>query len=170
MRSNLYFILVALILTTHVSALCQVQDWRKLVPLESNREDVEKIIGKPVKYFDTFGIYQTEVGKFVVNYSSEICDEKVEYGQYDLPANRLINFTLTLNHFGKFEDYISDKDTFDKVKHPKMGNRYFYFSKDNSLVIETIIPDKTREFVYSIGVRPGKSKNYLLCKKIKNAK
>lgn len=169
MKLILSFVVV-IILLMPVSEFCQEPDWRKLVPLESTREDVEKILGKPVKYFDTEGTYDTKLGKFYVNYSSGECREDYEEIEYLAPAGRLMSFRLKLNKFGLIKDYISDKDKFKRRKYPQDDSRNLYLSEDKSLGVETILLNQTDEYVEAIVVGPGKDKDYLLCKNIKNTK
>lgn len=62
-------ILLILFFCISPSVLSQTPDWRKLVALESTREEVEKFLGKPDKYFETYGTYETELGRFSIWFS-----------------------------------------------------------------------------------------------------
>ena len=162
MRLKLCFLLTLLIFKIPVSVLGQVPNWQKFIPLESTRDEVEKILGKPQKYFDYFGIYQTEIGKFAVWYSRGECSNDNKILQYNVPSQKLINFSLELNKLLPLDSYIASKENYTKSKHPTLDNRYFYFSPDETITYTTLVKN-SKEFVYLIGIHPGKDKKHLLC-------
>jgi hypothetical protein len=159
--------LVILALAASITVYSQTQDWCKLVPLESNRTEVEKIIGKPEKYFETYGVYQTEIGRFYVWYSQGGCQKNVEGLQYNIPAQKLTRIVFSPKISLPLESYVSNKENFKKDRHPGMDSRYFYTSPDETITYETVLPNNGKEFVYTIELRPSKDKQYLLCQDMK---
>lgn len=157
-----------LILTLSTSGYSQqIQDWWDLIALESTRAEVEKLIGKPDKYFETSGTYRTEVGRFHVWYSKGGCRKNVEGLQYNIPARRLTGILFYPKTSLPLEYYVSNIKDFQKQESPARDGRYLYTSPDETLIFETIVPNYSREFVYTIELQPGKDKQHLLCKDIK---
>lgn len=165
----IYVLLLTLFLFTH--SYCQIQDWMNLVPLKSSRKDVEKILGKPEKYLQTFGIYSTTIGNFYVWYSGGGCKKKIEGRQWNVPAQKLTVISLTPKDWLPIETYIKNKDEYKRVipKGSGMDHRVFYFSTDETIIYQTITTEKNIEYVEQINLEPGIDKMYLLCKKNKNS-
>ena len=159
--------LIILALVASITVYSQTRDWAKLILLESNRTEVEKIIGKPERYFETYGIYQTEIGRFYVWYSQGGCQKNVEGLQYNIPARKLTRIVFSPKISLPLESYVSDKEDFKKERHSTMDSRYFYTSTDETITYETVLPNNGREFVYTIELQPGTDKQYLLCKDMK---
>jgi hypothetical protein len=157
------FILLKLILATTV--FCQIQDWKTLVPLESSRKEVEKILGKPDKYFETYGTYQTPRGEFSVWYSTGGCRKKVKGLQWNVPAQKLTRILMYTQSSLPLEAYIKNKDEYKKENSPDLSkNRFLYTSPDESIIYQTIVTHDKLEFVNTIELQPGKNKKHLLCK------
>lgn len=142
----------------------QSASWQKLVPLESNRSDVERILGKPEVYFKTFGTYRTEFGKFSVWYSKGRCEKSVQDIQYDVPSGRFVGLIVYLNHTTPLENFIKDLVPYKKSESPLENGRYFYTDPDETTAYEVIASDRSKEFVYSISIEPGKDKKRFICK------
>ena len=163
MKINSY-LLSGVILFSPILIFCQTQDWRKLIALKSTRGEVEKILGKPKKYFDTYGSYETKEGKFSVWYSTGECRKNVEGRQYKVPAQRMTGLYVILHTGLPLEHFISDKENYKKSESLMTDGNYLYTSPDEAIVYETIVPNESKEFVYTISIQPGKNKQNLLCK------
>lgn len=149
-------------------ALCQAQDWSKLVALESTRDDVENILGKPHKHFETYGAYETKVGKFSVWYSKGGCYKDFEGQQYDISPQKMTRLLVYLHQALPLESFIFNKEEFKKQASASADarpeNRYIYNSPDETIIYETIVRKDSTEFVHSIEIQPSKNKQHLLCK------
>ena len=84
----------ACLLTMHISASGQTNAWRNFVALESSRENVETILGKPDNYFETYGTYETEDGRFSVWYTKGGCHKGIEGLQWNVSAQKMIRYQL----------------------------------------------------------------------------
>lgn len=153
-----------LMLGTSVIAVPQVKDWRSLAPLSSTREEVERILGKPSKHFDSYGLYKTPEGTFSVWYSTGGCQKNIEGVQYDVPANKLVSIYFKPSAARPLEFYVSDKNALTREESPLGFNRIRYTTPDGSMAYETIPRSSSNEFVYSIDVGAGRSIDRLLCK------
>ena len=169
MKTN-SFLLLGILLLAPISVFCQIEEWRKWIALETAREEVEKILGKPNKYFDTYGSYEAKEGKFSVWYSTGECRNNVEGQQYKVPAGRMTGLYVRLHIGHPLEYYISDKGNYTKMESPMWGGRRYYTSPDETITYQTIVPKDSAEFVYTISIEPGKDKQHLLCKSEKDKK
>lgn len=152
------------LLTCHISASGQTTAWRNFVALESSRENVEKILGKPDKYFETYGTYETEEGRFSVWYTKGGCHKGIEGLQWNVSAQKMASLLVYPKKSLPLEHYVTDIHSFNKSYSPFSDEKYWYISPDTSIRYETIVPKDSVEFVYSISIEPGKDKQHLLCK------
>jgi hypothetical protein len=160
-------ILGIFILILVVPIYSQNQDWRRLIALESTREEVEKILGKSDKYFETYGTYHTATGKFAVWYSKGGCHKNVEGLQYNVPARKMTRLLVYLDKSLSLETYISNIKEYEKQESPGGSSRYLYTSPDETTIYQTIMKKDGTEFVYTIEIQPSKNKQQLLCKNSK---
>lgn len=143
---------------------CQVENWKKLIALESNRNEVEKILGKPEIYFETYGTYKTDIGEFSVWYSKGGCRNDVEGLQWDVPAGKMTRILFYPKKSSALETYVSSLKEFEKIESPAKNSRYLYTSPDETFIYQTIMRKDLSEFVYTIELQPSKDKQSLLCK------
>jgi hypothetical protein len=159
-------ILQILIFVIFLPTISYSQEWRKLIALESSREEVERILGKPDKYFDTYGTYETETGKFSIWYSKGGCRKNVKGLQYNVSAQRMTRLYVIQKKAVPPEYFFSDKENYKRTKSEFSNARFYYMSPDESVSYETILPN-SKEFVDTITIQPGKDKQHLLCKNSK---
>lgn len=167
-RKDNFFLVIVLILLMNLSVLGQAKMWCDLIPLESTRSEVEKLLGKPVSHFETYGLYKNKFGKFSVWFSHGGCSDEIEGRQYDIPAGKMTGLRVILNKFEPLKNYISTKKGFTKEKTKGKFERYFYVSSDESVLFEVITLNDGSEMVSSISIQPGKNKKHLLCSKKNN--
>jgi hypothetical protein len=137
-------------------------EWRKLVPLVSTKEDVEKVLGPP----NQWNLYRNDKGVFVVNYSNGTCDDHTR----NLPVWNVKRGTLTSLLF-ILKDSTSDDSIPPEVYESKLetfarkrrddSTGFDYTSSDGSIVIQTVIRPKIGERVKSVTLRPRKDQNNL---------
>src|SRR5438067_9820099 len=73
--------------------LGQAKPWRGIVPLESTRADVERILGAPVM---DRNVYDAPDGRAIITYSDGSPCEVGLPGLGDIPKNAVIEIYLTL--------------------------------------------------------------------------
>jgi hypothetical protein len=139
------------------------REWMKLVPLESDRNEVEKILGQPAYYSDNFGAYKTKVGNFSVWYSKGKCQKGVQGLQWNVSPGKMTGLLVHLNEPRSLDHYVSDVKTLAKTPAPGGYSRYLYTSHDESFVYETVMRKDNTEFVYTIELRPTKGQQKFLC-------
>lgn len=163
MRTIFKFVLFTEILFVCITINGQVPEWLNLVPLESTRENVEKILGKPEKYFETYGTYIRQDGTFSVWYTRGGCQKGVEGLQWNVQARKMASLLFYPKKSLPLKYYVSDISNFEKSDSLFRDGKKWYVSADGSIGYETIVPNGSAEFVYSISIEPAKNKDHLLC-------
>lgn len=139
---------------------CFAQSWMKLVPLESTREEVEKILGEPDSSFPTYATYRTDSGNFHVWFSTGECQKNFEGRQYKVRANVMTHLSVYLNA-PLLKSVISNLSDYTRQENFN-STGYLYISKDESITYETFMEP---ERVKSIDLMPGRVKTEeFLCK------
>lgn len=163
---KIFLFLIVILIISDLS-FSQEKNWLEFEALETNRKEIEKVLGEPKAYLETFGAYKNEQGKFNVWYSKGGCHKDFVGLQYDIPAQIMTQMLVYLNQWRPLKFYVENEKKFIKTPSPVMENRFYYTSPDETLTYETIVVDENEEFVYSISIEPGKNKKSLLCKDIK---
>lgn len=141
----------------------QKEEWSCLMPLKSTRAEVEKILGKPDKFFDTYGRYDTSYGRYSVWYATGHCQKKVEGQDWNVDAGIMTSLFVYPNKVNLIDQYLSNLKDYERRESPGGYSRFLYLSKDESLIYETIKRPDSSEFIYAISLEPGKDKEKLLC-------
>ena len=158
-------LLVALYFCSSFTLIAQTDDWKSLIPLRSKRSEVEKILGKPEKYFEGSGIYELKMGEFVVWYSKGACRRSSDEIQWNIPAGIMTELRVRINKPLSLAAYLSELElkAFTRSESPAGFSRFLYTSSDESIVFETIMKNDSTEFVNSITLQPDKMKKNLRC-------
>jgi hypothetical protein len=138
-------------------------EMRKLKPLESTREDVETVLGKPEKYFQTYGLYRTSNGRFSVWYSNGKCQKNTSGLQWKVPQGQVTRIVMYPFNELPFNSYVKNYEDYQRSSGRSGLHRILYTSNDESVVFQTISRDDKSEYVYTIEVQPGKEMRSLLC-------
>jgi hypothetical protein len=158
---------VFLVLACHGVLSAQENKWKELRPLESTREEVERVIGKPAKYFETSGLYKDKpYAVFSAWYSDDQrCRSKKLGRHYNVRRGILtaLYFSLTTQH--TLSDFEADVAKFNRLKFDEIPDVVYYYSPEESLVYKTYVDKDGKEYVLSVSLEPGKGKVGLLCKK-----
>ena len=137
-------------------------EWRKLIPLKSTRVEVEKILGKPEKSFDSYAQYENSNGRIYVWYSLGGCEHKIGGRQWNVPRGLMTTLSVSVNERRPLTSYIPNVTDFRRTEMPH--NRTVYVSSDESLVLTTIRAGNRNEFVSEFALDPTKEQEKLLCK------
>lgn len=152
MKRNSLKILISLFILTS-SAYSQSNSWNDLTPLRSNRQDVEKLLGKPTDD-EPYGVtYKTEKEKVQVLYTSEKCENG-----WDVPKDTVLRMEVYDSDVGK---------SFDELK---LDKNLFSHTVDDAFYATWTNTDEGVQYYFngyqqleSITYLPKKSDNYLRC-------
>jgi len=161
--NRLAIFIQVLLLLSQVSAQHQLKDWKEFVPLETNRDEVEKVLGPPEVYFDTYGTYETAFGKFHVWYSSGRCDKNTQGVQWNVSAKKLTRLVVYPQQAHQLEYYVPNMKDIGSILSPGRFSRTLYTTKDESITYKTITNRNNTEYINSIELSPTKDKQRFLC-------
>ena len=139
--------------------------WTELKPLVSTREEVEQVIGKPVKYFPSYGLYKSTADlEFSAWYSDGKCGSNKPGIFYDVGPGILTRLYVALKTPRSLSSFQPDLKKLKRVQAGKMTEEVYYYSLDESIVYKTSIEANGTEWVRSISVQPGKDNEKHRCK------
>ena len=147
--------------SAHAQNAATIQDWNELIPFESTRGEVEAILGKPNKYFETYGLYDTEIGSFSVWYSDGKCLKKRKELQYNVKPHLFINLRFSPKSIKSLTAYGVDLRNVVRTKDPH-SDRIFVGVPDGP-AFEVYPGPGGKELVYAIHISPA-SNDSRLCK------
>lgn len=162
-------IVICVVLIAASIGVGQGDRWRQLVPLRSTREEAEKMIGKPMKHFQTYGIYK-EVPGVVISawYSDGRCQTDPKAIGFDVPAGVLTRLYVTFREEQEVSEFERNLKKFTKVKVDEKADYAHYYSQDESVVYKVSLEKGGRETVLSMSIQPAKENERQKCGSLKS--
>jgi hypothetical protein len=97
MRQEVYFVVVLLLLSGTLKAWSQTLEsgWKEIKPLSTDKNTVEKILGKARKDNNDYFGYRTDIAFTQVNYSTEPCQgNQFNRGKFNVPKNTVLDYSV----------------------------------------------------------------------------
>jgi hypothetical protein len=139
--------------------------WRGLIPLHSNRVDVERLLGSPTKANDTLNIYETDNETVGVRYSPGECKPGVN--EWNVPAGTVTDFRVSPLPAFDIRGMRLDPGRFrrQEVQPPpiNLGKVLNYIDEANGVIVRAK-DDGRVETLMSIDYLPSKKDEILRCK------
>jgi hypothetical protein len=160
MNRAIFTIYLCLVLAATV--LPQTVEWKAIVLLHSTRNDVEKLLGKPID--KNLDLYDTEKERVTVFYSKGTCRENKK-GVWNVPKDTVLGILVAPKeelNVAVVKEQLNQQ--FEKERDMEIQNVYIYFSKDNSIEFQTRLLLNGVEDVSFVAYSPGESGKNLLCK------
>ncbi|MDQ3804375.1 MAG: hypothetical protein M3416_11155 [Acidobacteriota bacterium] len=110
------------------------KQWRGVTPLRSTREDVERLLGRPLKPGSP--LYETEKESVYIIYSIVPCEEGVE-GAWNVPPDTVIRIEVTPKKALHVRDLDLEESKYVKVEQPHVGGAITYVDEEQGVVIKT---------------------------------
>lgn len=136
--------------------------WEGIKTLQTNKNEVENILGKPSDSSDNYASeYKTEEAWVRIKYSSEPCRKNEDNrGGYNVPKDTVLEYSILLNKALKLADFKYNRQKF--VQSPE--TKTYYENADDGIFFITIKRDGS-EYISSITFKPGiKNSRNLKCK------
>ena len=158
------FICILLSVFTNVAA--QDDRWKQLVPLVSTRAEVEQVLGKPVDYFKTYGIYGKSPNPVISAwYSTGKCSGTEDgSSSYKVRAGLMTRLYITFGNERTLEAMDADFSKFRRRQFKELGDNVYYYSPDESIVYKMSVEKDGREIVRSVSLQPGINTEALRCR------
>jgi hypothetical protein len=137
--------------------------WRGLIPLHSNRTDVERLLGSPAKSSGSDYEYQTDHELVGVRYSTGVC--KSGKDEWNVPAGVIVEFSVSPIPAFEIRKLRLDPIRFQRAEWPPLeygGKPVNYTDAANGIIIRAI-DDGRVETVISITYSPARKDEQLRC-------
>jgi hypothetical protein len=135
--------------------ISQAKGWRGIVPLQSTRADVERLIGPPDKSSTSHDLGDKKV---FIQYSPGPC--KGAPGGWNVPRDTVINIEIYPKEKPKLADLKLDESKYKKERDPHYLSLINYIDEEEGVSIEI---NMNTGMVNSITYSPGAKDNYLRC-------
>jgi hypothetical protein len=158
-KASLLCLCQVIYMAIHVEA----QGWRGLTPLGSTRKDVERLLGpskEPDKYAELYDLGNETV---FIEYSSGPCHKERD-GGWNVPAQTVIEITITPAVHPQLADLRLDLSTYRKTEDPELPGVFYYYHAIDGINI-TVSDGK----VASIEYGPMAKDRHLICPRGKAA-
>jgi len=109
------------------------QDWRQIVPLQSTRADVERLLGPGKEAY--FAIYQLKEGSLFIEYSSGPCRPERK-GGWNVPENVVVSVSFSPKHRTRITTLKLDPKKFRKVVDQHVVGVIYYVNDDEGITYE----------------------------------
>jgi hypothetical protein len=137
------------------AALSQAQGWHGIRPLHSTREDVERVIGPPMRLNDS--VYDLKGERVSITYSGAACAKGWPYG-WNVPPGRVLGIRISPQPRPKLGELPIDLSKFGKFVDP--SGFVHYTNADEGLSVEV---DENEYEVRVIEYYPVASDAHLRC-------
>lgn len=140
--------------------------WRGLIPLHSNRQDVEALLGPPGHSWERTHAYDTENEVVTVKYSKGNCDDPGT--EWNVPEDTVVEFVVTLRLSFLMRQLNLDLNSYQRqelfplteIPNPPKGVNYI--DNVNGIIIRAQSNGGSEEVV-SITYKPAKKDDDLRC-------
>lgn len=149
------FTMLAIFGTSHAKG------WRGLVPLQSSRSDVERLLGSPKKSRGVASTYETRNERVLVYYSSGNCQNGESNG-WNVPREVVISITVHPSAKLLVKDLKLDKLKYERLADDHVQGVVYYFSKEDGVRISARVLDEGED-VDSITFDPALNDLHLKC-------
>ena len=126
-------------------AFSQAEAWRGIKPLQSSREDVERLLGSPTG--ECKCLYEGPKVNVQVQYSTGPCKTGASPG-WNVPAGTVISATVYLKERPLMSDLKVDWEKYKKREDPELPLIFYYSNPEEGI---TIAVDGNRVMEYQIG-------------------
>jgi|ERR1044071_911401 hypothetical protein len=120
-------------LTLALVSLTQAQEWRRIVPLQSTRADVERLLGPAERSYGV--VYELEAGNLSIEYSSGPCGGAKREG-WNAPEETVISYSFSAKVKQRFADLKLNRKKFKKVKDRHVGVIDYYINAQEGIMYE----------------------------------
>jgi len=138
------------------------KEWRGIVPLHSTREDVRRLLGKPLPISSTFDdSFDVDEGRVNIMYVRKKCEQGLpaDWGNWNVPPYTVANIEVSFNKEIKPSELNIDLEKY-KWYTDDSGATYYHDKKEGLLYSVNRLG-----FLDSITYGPTEADQHLLCKK-----
>lgn len=138
--------------------------WRGLMPLQSTRADVEKLLGKPVSSRGSIVVYKTDEEEVAVVFSAGKCIRSSSE-RWNVPMDVVITIELRPKKQVLIQDLHLDSNKYRRVQQSHPENWFVYRNAEEGFMVETLLY-KNKEQIVVLTYFPGLKAKDLRCPSI----
>jgi hypothetical protein len=142
-------------LTLSLALLTEAKEWRGIVPLHTNRAEVERLLGTSDGVGS--GVYKLENEVVFIQYSGKPCETGETYS-WNVLRNTVINISVSPRVLPRFADLQLDLSRYKEKDDPEVGGYTYYIDEEEGHTY-----DVTNGLVMSIGYTPAAKDRNLRC-------
>lgn len=120
--------------------------WRGLVPLQSTRADVEKLLGKPVSSRGSIVVYKTDEEEVAIAFSAGKCVPGSSE-RWNVPVDVVITIELRPNKRVLIQDLHLDPNKYRRIQQSHPENWFVYRNAEDGFMVETLVYENKEEVV-----------------------
>jgi hypothetical protein len=139
----------------------QGNSWSGLTPLQSKREEVEKLLGPARDSVGKTFIYDTHAEKVHVWYSEGRCGAS-EIGQWNVPLGTVLQIRVYPKATILLRDLQLDMRKYKRIPDPNIPNWAFYKNQDDGVMVQTQLENGCEQ-VEIVTYEPKKEDSQLRC-------
>ena len=155
---NLMFLLIALTLFSQEKERI---DWPKIVPLQTTRADVEKMLGKPVKGTGYVWSYDSNDDRITIWYGG-VKPAANSPCKWELSKDTVLSFVYAPKRKLPLDELKVDLTKFQRQKAYEMENDFYYYNALEGLTLTTRVVDG-KEMFLSIERDPDQAQRQKYC-------
>jgi hypothetical protein len=135
----------------------QAKGWRGITPLRSTRQDVERLIGRPITTGGS--AYQTSSEHVYVQYSDGPCEKGWPYG-WNVVPNTVVTISVSPKKTLPLASLNLDETKYEKSRDSHISSKIYYTNREEGIAIEA---DEFWGNVISVNYIPTAAQIYLQC-------
>jgi hypothetical protein len=158
MRARIIKTIIISVLMLHsMTTASQAKEWRGIVPLHSNRKDVERLIGSPAE--PGGNVYNLENEVVLIDYSDSPCERGWPFG-WDVPPGTVTSITVNPRKTIMLSDLGFDLSKYQKMQDPEVGAVVYYYNSEEGVHIQSLTYEPV---AISINYLPTAKDKQILC-------
>jgi len=158
MKKILWKIAISISLLMALKGVAFTKEWRSIVPLKSNRNDAERILGDPIKSTEWFSYYKLSREIVVVHFQVTTCDsDKFGLG-WNVAPGTVVRIGVIPRGKHQKEEYLLASNS--EIRDTSSGLAY-YTDDAEGLTVETY-----KNFVTLMDYHPAPGQEVLRCPRI----
>lgn len=125
------------------------EGWKGIKPFSSNKEFVNKVLGKPSIDDNNYYKYETDETLITVNYAESPCSKTsaMGRGKYSIPQDTVLSYSVRFKNKNKLSDFEFDFKKYDKDTSGDVLNYHTYINKDDGISIDVYVENNVEHVV-----------------------
>lgn len=120
--------------------------WQRIVPLQSVRADVEKLLGRPRSSIGETYIYETAENRVDVTYSGDACNAE-DSNPKGTPADVVLKVAVSPRHTLLVQNLNLDKAKYRRIQDTHPNNWVHYVNSSEGIIVDALMTNDCEEVI-----------------------